>query len=83
MRSLVLFTILCVTSTSAFACVFDSDCERGTMCLDGLCTRYLSGNTQEDVPVKPPGKTCDYDGDCAPGSRCIKGSAPWGICLGR
>jgi hypothetical protein len=82
MRSLAVFTILCVTSTAAFACVFDSDCERGTMCLDGLCTRHLSGDDQNDVPVEPPGKTCDDDGNCAPGSCCIEGSAPWDVCLG-
>jgi hypothetical protein len=82
MRRLVVFTILCLTATSAFACAFDSDCQPGTMCLDGLCTRYISGDQQDETPVKPPGKTCDDDGDCDQGSRCVKGSAPWGICLG-
>jgi hypothetical protein len=81
MRTLVIFSLLCLTSTSAFACAFDSDCQPGTMCLDGFCTRYLSGDRDDDVPVKPPG-TCDDDGDCGPGSRCIKGSNPWGVCLG-
>jgi hypothetical protein len=81
MRTLVIFSLLCLTSTSAFACAFDSYCQPGTMCLDGFCTRYLSGDRDDDVPVKPPG-TCDDDGDCGPGSRCIKGSNPWGVCLG-
>ena len=84
MRSLVVFTILCLTSTSAFACVVDSDCEPSTMCVDGSCIHYLSGGDDHDVvPVKPAGKTCDSDGDCAPGSRCVRGSGPEGVCLGQ
>jgi len=68
MRSLVVVTVLCLTSTPAFACVLDSDCEPGTMCVDGTCIRaMLSGSGDNDVPVKripPKGKTCAYDGDC-------------------
>jgi hypothetical protein len=84
MRNLVVFTILCLTSTSAFACVLDRNCEPGTMCVDGSCIRG-SGSGDDDVPVKQSprkGKTCDSDGDCNPGSRCVKGSGPEGICLG-
>ena len=73
-------------SFDAFACVLDSDCEPGTMCVDGTCIRgMLSGSGDNDVPVKripPKGKTCGYDGDCDPGSRCIKGSGPEGVCIG-
>jgi hypothetical protein len=85
MRSLIVVTILCLTSTPAFACSFDTDCKTGTMCLDGACTRDMnSDDSQDNVPVKraTKGKTCDYDGDCDPGSRCIKGSGPEGVCLG-
>jgi hypothetical protein len=39
MRSLIVVTILCLTSTPAFACSFDTDCKTGTMCVDGACTR--------------------------------------------
>jgi hypothetical protein len=76
MRSLIAVTILCLTSTPAFACSFDADCKTGTMCLDGACIRDLnSDDSQDNVPVKraTKGKTCDYDRDCDPGSRCIKG----------
>ena len=85
MRSLILVTILCLTSTSAFACMYDTECEPGTMCLKGACVRVHSGSGDDDVPVKQnpsKGKTCGYDGDCDPGSRCIRGSGPEGVCLG-
>jgi hypothetical protein len=84
MRGLVVFALLCLASTQAFACMLDSDCERGTICIDATCIR-ASGSGEDDTPVKrssPNGKTCDYDGDCDPGSRCIKGSGPEGVCLG-
>jgi hypothetical protein len=83
-RSLIVVTILCLTSTPAFACVLDSECESGTMCLDSVCVPGLSSDSgQDNVPVKrPTGETCDYDGDCSPGSRCIKGSGPEGVCIG-
>jgi hypothetical protein len=84
MRGLVVFALLCLASTQAFACMYDSDCERGNMCLDGTCVRdMLSGSDEAPVKRSPPnGKTCSYDGDCDPGSRCIKGSGPEGVCLG-
>jgi hypothetical protein len=84
MRSLTLVTILCLTSTPAIACVFDTECKPGTTCVDGNCGRdLLSGS--DDVPAKrspSKGKTCGYDGDCDPGSRCFKGSGLEGVCLG-
>ena len=86
MRCLTLVTILCLTSTPAVACVFDTECKPGTTCVDGSCSRdLLSGGGDNDATVKrspPKGKTCGYDGDCDPGSRCIKGSGPEGVCLG-
>jgi hypothetical protein len=83
MRSLIVVTILCLTSTPAFACMRDNECATGTICVNGSCIRALS-NDDDDVPVKraTKGKTCDYDADCDPGSRCIKGSGPEGVCLG-
>ena len=86
MRSLIVAAILCLASTPAFACSFDSECKTGQMCLDGNCTRdMLSDSDHEEAPAKRPTtwKTCSYDGDCATGSRCIKGSGPEGVCLGR
>jgi hypothetical protein len=70
MRSLILVTILCLTSTPAFACVFDTECKPGTTCVDGTCSRdLLSGSGDDDVQVRrspPKGKTCSYDGDLRP-----------------
>jgi hypothetical protein len=86
-RGLILITILCLASTPAFACVFDTECKPGTSCTDGVCGRdLLSGSGDNDAPVKrspSKGKTCGYDGDCDPGSRCIKGSGPEGVCIGQ
>jgi len=84
MRNLIVVILLCLTSTPSFACVLDSECESGTMCLDGACVRGLNSDTSQDnVPVKrATGKTCGDDTDCDPGSRCIKGSGIEGVCLG-
>ena len=85
MRTAILLTILCLSSTSAFACMYDTQCEAGTMCLNGACVRVHSSD-DADVPVKQnpsKGKTCSSDGDCVEGARCIKGSGPSGVCLGR
>ena len=84
MRSVILVTILCLTSTSAFACMYDSQCEAGTVCLNGACVRVHSSG-DDDVPVKQnpsKGKTCSSDDDCDEGARCIKGSGLGGVCLG-
>jgi len=84
MRRLAILALLCLTSTSAFACVFDTDCKPGSLCRDGNCTGSLSGDGGNDTPVaKPSGNnSCIADGDCGAGFRCIKGSGPWGVCLG-
>ena len=85
MRSAILATILCLTSTSAFACMYDNQCEQGTVCLKGACVRVHSSGDDDDVSVKrgpSKGKTCSYDGDCSPGASCIKGSGPQGVCIG-
>ena len=51
MRSLTLVTILCLTATPAFACVFDTECKPGTTCVDGSCGRDLFSGS-DDVPAK-------------------------------
>ncbi len=78
----IIVTILCLTSTSAFACVFDTDCKPGIKCVDGACSRDLLSD-DGDAPVKrPTTKTCMDDNDCSPGSRCIKGTGFEGVCIG-
>jgi hypothetical protein len=96
MRSLIVVTILCLTSTPAFACVFNTDCKPGSTCLDGVCSDELrsgndhddlpSGNAHDNVPMKgatgKTWKTCHYDSDCSQGYSCIKGSGFEGVCIG-
>ena len=83
MRSLIVVTILCLISTSAFACMYDTDCETGFTCLQGICSRVLHSGNDDDNPLKAAnGKTCYYDSECSQGSRCIKGSGMAGVCIG-
>jgi hypothetical protein len=96
MRSLIVVTILCLTSTPAFACVFHTDCNPGATCEDGVCSdqRALqndsdrpSGNANDNALTSQPqwrtkGKSCSYDSDCSQG-RCIKGSSMKGVCIGQ
>ncbi len=84
MRSLIAVALLCLASTPAFACVFDTDCKPGTSCRDGVCDRDLNSDDGGDnAPVKrATGKTCDYDSDCGSGARCIRGSSLEGVCIG-
>ena len=87
MRSLIVVTILCLTSTPAFACVFHTDCKPGVMCVNGVCSgiEMNSGDAQNNVPKERANgaKSCVYDSDCSEGSHCIKGSGFEGVCLGR
>jgi hypothetical protein len=84
MRRLILVAIICLVSTPAFACVFDTDCKPGSTCLDGVCSGALhSGDDNNNVPMKrATGKSCFDDSDCSQGSRCIKGSGTEGVCIG-
>jgi hypothetical protein len=87
MRRLILLSILCLTSTPAFACVLDADCANkpGTICVDGDCIGVSVGdsNDSDDARDKPAtGKTCFNDSDCSQGSHCIKGSGFKGVCIG-
>jgi hypothetical protein len=86
MRRMIVVTILCLTSTPAFACVFDTDCKPGILCVRGECSSIESnsGDAQDSAPRERVNgaKYCQYDGDCSEGSRCIKGSGREGVCLG-
>jgi hypothetical protein len=86
MRGLILVSLLVPISTPAFACVFDTDCKPGVLCLRGECNsiELNSGNEPNNVPRErvKGAKYCQYDGDCSEGSRCIKGSGREGVCLG-
>jgi len=89
MRTLIVVSILCLTSTSAFACVFHTDCNPGATCTAGVCSDQRgsrndnadppSSNARDTTPVK--GKRCSYNSDCSQG-RCIKGSGMKGVCIG-
>lgn len=87
MRLLVIVSVLCLTSSPAFACVFDSDCKQGFLCKGGACRgmEVNSGNVPGSAPKErvKGAKYCVYDSDCSEGSRCIKGSLLEGVCLGR
>ena len=84
MRSLIIATMLCLCSAPAFACMYDTDCKTGTVCITGACTPVHSTDDDNDAPAKrvTKGKTCYDDGDCEEGSRCIRGTGPEGVCLG-
>ena len=88
MRSLIVVTILCLTSTPAFACVFDTDCNPGATCRDNVCSdKMRSGDEQDDnVPTKSEtgkgSKTCFDNRDCSQGSSCVKGTGLKGVCIG-
>ena len=88
MRSLIIATILCLWSAPAFACMYDTDCKTGNICISGTCTPSHSTSDDDNdapAPAKPvtKGKACYSNGDCDPGSTCIKGSSLEGVCLGR
>jgi len=86
MRGIVILTVLCLTSTPALACVFDTDCKPGVMCVNGNCNavELNSGEVKANAPKErvPGAKYCVYDSDCREGSRCIRGSGREGVCLG-
>ena len=86
MRRLITVTILCLTSTPAFAlgCMLESDCTTGTTCVDGVCVRALgSGDDQDGNAAKKSetAKGCFDNSDCSQGV-CVKGSGSRGVCVG-
>ena len=90
MRRLIAVTILCLTSTPAFAlgCILESDCSAGTTCVDGVCVHAMgSGDDQNDnVPAQNStakgSKSCFDNSDCTQGYSCLKGSGLKGVCIG-
>ena len=87
MRSLIIATMLCLCSAPAFACMYDTDCKTGNVCISGTCTTVHSTDDDNDAPAPEKhvtkGRTCYGDGDCGPGSACIRGTSLEGVCLGR
>ena len=85
MRRMIVVAVLCLISTPAFACVFDTDCKPGILCVEGECNSIKTGDEEDSTPRDRVNgaKYCQYDGDCSEGSRCIKGSSGReGVCLG-
>jgi hypothetical protein len=85
MRRLIVVTILCLTSTPALACVFNTDCKLpSSTCQDGICVGDPApDNADDNVPTKrATGKTCFDDSDYSQGSQCVKGSGFEGVCIG-
>ena len=85
MRRMIIVAVLCLISPPAFACVFDTDCKPGILCVEGECNSIKTGDEDESTPRDRVNgaKYCQYDGDCSEGSRCIKGSSGReGVCLG-
>jgi hypothetical protein len=86
MRSLIVFGILCLISTPAFACVFHTDCNPGATCVAGVCSDQRGLGHDGNAPAKseaPRGpKSCFDNSDCSQGSICVKGSGLRGVCIG-
>ena len=83
-------------STSAHACMFDTDCQVGSKCLKssgslyGYCVGGLfPGNSNDRKPARNPldltgkqGSTCSFDIQCGIGGKCVKSSGSiYGTCL--
>ena len=53
MRSLIIATILCLWSAPAFACMYDSDCKTGNICISGACTpSHSTDDNDAPAPAK-------------------------------
>jgi hypothetical protein len=93
---LALALLVCVASSSSFACSFDTDCQVGSRCLKtsgqiyGICAGGLfPGNQNDRQPVHVPldldrsyGNTCSFDIDCGVSNRCLKSSGSiTGVCV--
>ena len=93
---LLMVTAFFIFQSNATACVFNTDCNPGSICLKssgsiyGVCVGGISpGNKNDRVPVYSPldpnrtyGNTCQFDVDCGPGSECVKGSGSiYGTCM--
>ena len=64
MRSVIIATILCLSSAPAFACMYDTDCKTGSICISGTCTPAHSSDEDNDAPAPAKrvtkGKVCYY-----------------------
>ena len=95
MKAWIALLGLALTSGSATACSFNTDCDIGSRCvkqygeLDGVCVGGMyPGNSNDDAPVYQPGSrrgyTCSFNTDCDVGQSCVKQSGSIdGVCMGR
>ena len=96
-RTLISASFILLSVTSAFACVFDTDCEVGSRCIKGSASIYgvcagglFPGNRHDQTPVYAPldldrtyGNTCSFDIDCGINNKCVKDSTSiTGVCMG-
>lgn len=91
-----LITLAMMTSITAYACQFSTDCEVGSECIKdpgqlyGYCAGGISpGNSNDKTPVYDPldanhttGDTCSFNLDCGVGGKCLKESGSLdGVCV--
>lgn len=95
MLKLIVAVSFLLTSFTALACQFDTDCQPGSKCVKGsgqmygACVGGISpGNKNDRQPVYAPldlnktyGNTCSFDTDCGPGSVCVKRGGIEGTCM--
>ena len=92
----VIAAALFAASLTASACMFDTDCAFGSMCLKGSGSTYgycvggrNPGNSNDRRPARNPldltgkqGNTCRSNFDCGIGGNCVKQNfALNGVCL--
>lgn len=86
---------LVLSTVSAIACAFDTDCSPGSKCVKpaghviGMCTGgTFPGNRYDQKPYADPfdpnrtaGKTCSFSIECGPGNKCQMGLGIYGVCV--
>ena len=91
---LAMIAALILSTATASACEFDTDCYPGSACIKnggiyGVCVGGIApGNDNDRQPAYSPldpnrtyGDTCSFDTDCGPGSSCVKGNGIYGTCM--
>jgi hypothetical protein len=88
--------MLLLSTSTALACRFDTDCHLGSICLKGAGSPYgvcaggpFPGNRYDRYPVRylwdlnhTIGRTCRLDFTCGPRSICMKGKYLMdGVCV--